>query len=107
MAKEFTSANFQKEVLDARGPVLVDFGAAWCPPCRQLSPIVDQLAKENPDLPIGKVDIDANQELAIRFGVTNIPLILIFKDGEVVDSMMGFQQKNALQMALNKHKVSV
>lgn len=105
MAREFTSANFRSEVLEAEGPVLVDFWATWCGPCRQIAPIIDQLAKENPDVTVGKVDVDSNQDLAIRYNVNSIPALLIFKDGQVVDQTLGLQSKSALQALLNRHKV--
>ncbi len=105
MALEFTTDNFQTEVLDAAGPVLVDFWAEWCGPCRRIGPIIEELATENPDMKIGKLDVDAGQEIAMRYGVSNIPSILIFKGGEVVETTMGVQSKSALQGMLNRHKV--
>ncbi len=104
MAKEFTSSNFQAEVLEAEGPVLVDFWAPWCGPCRQIAPIIEQLATENPDVVVGKLDVDNGQDIAMRYGVTNIPTILIFKGGEVVETTMGAQPKSSLQGMLNRHK---
>lgn len=106
MALEFTKENFQSEVLEAQGPVLVDFWAVWCGPCRQIAPIIEQLASENKDLKIGKLDVDANQEIALKYNVTNIPTIAIFKNGRVVDSLVGGRPKSELQALLNRHKDS-
>ncbi len=98
--KEFTDDNFDTEVLQADGPVLVDFWAPWCGPCRQIAPMIDELASENPTVKIGKVNIDDNPEAAQRFGINSIPTILVFKGGEVSESFVGVRPKAALQQAL-------
>ena len=99
--KEFTDDNFDEEVLKADGPVLVDFWAPWCGPCRQIAPMIDELASENPSIKIGKVNIDDNPGIAQRFGITSIPTLLIFKDGEVNESFVGVRPKPDLQGALD------
>lgn len=98
--KEFTDDNFDTEVLQADGPVLVDFWAPWCGPCRQIAPMIDELASENPSVKIGKVNIDDNPEAAQRFGINSIPTLLVFKGGEVAESFVGVRPKAALQQAL-------
>ena len=98
--KEFTDDNFDTEVLQADGPVLVDFWAPWCGPCRQIAPMIDELANENPTVKVGKVNIDDNPEAAQRFGINSIPTILVFKGGEVSESFVGVRPKAALQQAL-------
>lgn len=99
--KEFTDDNFDSEVLQADGAVLVDFWAPWCGPCRQIAPMIDELASENPAVKIGKVNIDDNPGAAQRFGINSIPTLLLFKGGEVSESFVGVRPKTALQEALD------
>lgn len=92
-----TDANFETEVLKSSVPVLVDFWATWCPPCRMLSPVVDEIATEKAGVAkVAKVNVDENQELARRFKVQSIPLLLFFKDGELKDQLLGAAPKKTL-----------
>jgi thioredoxin 1 len=99
--KEFNDDNFDSEVLQSRGAVLVDFWAPWCGPCRQIAPMIDELASENPSIKIGKINIDDNPGVAQRFGISSIPTLLVFKGGEIAESFVGVRPKSALQQALD------
>ena len=101
---EFTDSNFQKEVLDADTPVLVDFWAVWCGPCKMVAPVVEELAKEyNGVLKVGKVDVDSNPEMSMKFGIRSIPTIMIFKGGKVVEQIIGALPKKTLVDKLLPH----
>ena len=95
-----TLENFEAEVIKSDIPVLVDFWASWCGPCRMLSPIVDQIAEERTDIKVCKVNIDDSMEIAARYGIQNIPTVLIFRNGEVAQKFVGLQQKATLLNAL-------
>lgn len=98
MALEITDSNFEETVLKADKPVMVDFWAVWCGPCRMVGPIVEELANEYADKAvIGKVDVDNNPQVAQKYGIRNIPTILFIKNGEVVDKHVGAAPKNALE----------
>ena len=102
MAIEVTDANFEEVVLNSDKPVLVDFWAAWCGPCRMLAPIVEELDKDfDGKATIVKVDVDAHQEFAAKYGVRNIPTVLVFKGGEVADKQVGVAPKNVYAEKLN------
>ena len=98
----FTDANFETEAMQAGQPVLVDFWAEWCGPCRAIAPMIDELATNYAcKAKVGKVDIDSNRDLALRFGIQSIPTILLLKDGEVVNKWVGMQPKPVIQKALD------
>jgi len=102
---EFSDDNFESEVLQADSPVLVDFWAPWCGPCRQIAPMIDQLATENlGSIKVGKVNIDDNAAYAQRYGVTSIPTLMLFKSGDVAQRFVGVQPKAKLQEALDAVK---
>ena len=99
---EFSSDNFDTEVVGSDVPVLVDFWAPWCGPCKMIGPIVEELAVEFGDkVKIGKVNVDNNQELAGKFGIRGIPTVMLFKGGDVVNSFVGLRSKEDLAGALN------
>ena len=102
MALEITDANFEETVLKSDKPVVVDFWAAWCGPCRMVGPVIDQLTEEyEGKAVIGKVDVDANQEFAAKYGVRNIPTVLVFQNGEVVGRQVGVAPKKAYSDAID------
>ena len=104
MALEITDSNFEETVLKSDKPVLVDFWAAWCGPCRMVGPIIDELSEEyEGKAVVGKVDIDSNQQYAAQFGVRNIPTVLVFKNGEVVGKQVGVAPKSTYTQALEQH----
>ena len=88
-----TKDNFEQEVLSSDKPVLLDFWASWCGPCRMVSPIVDEIAEEREDIKVGKVNVDEESELAARFRVMSIPTLVVMKDGEIVNQAVGARPK--------------
>jgi len=98
---ELNEQNFQEMVLDHKGTVLVDFWADWCPPCKVIGPVVDALADDYAGgVPVGKVDVDANPVLASKYGIRSIPALLVFRGGEVVNQLAGYQSKSQLAAAI-------
>ena len=93
--------NFQADVLEAEGPVVVDFWAEWCGPCKMIAPSLEEISEENADVEIAKVNIDENQDLAVKFGVRSIPTLMMFKDGQHVDTLVGAQSKSKLAAWIN------
>tara|TARA_A100001015_G_scaffold37235_1_gene41010 strand:+ start:3642 stop:4010 length:369 start_codon:yes stop_codon:yes gene_type:complete len=102
MALELNDSIFEEKVLKSDKPVLVDFWAEWCGPCRMVGPIIDELSKDfEGKAVVGKIDVDANQEFAAKFGVRNIPTVLLFKDGELVSRQVGVAPKKTYEDAIN------
>ena len=91
-----TKNNFQEEVIRSEKPVLLDFWASWCGPCRMVSPIVDEIAEERTDIKVGKVNVDEQPELAARFRVMSIPTLVVMKEGKIVNQEVGARPKNAI-----------
>ncbi len=101
---EFTDANFDSEVIQSDTPALVDFWAEWCMPCRMIAPVIEELAGQYAGkVKIGKVDTDANRDVGVKFGITSIPTIILFKGGEVVQKFVGVTTKEQFVQALDSN----
>lgn len=98
---KITKENFEKEVLNAEKPVLIDFFAEWCGPCKMMGPIVDEIAETNPDIIVGKINVDNEQELAMKYGVMSIPTFIVFKNGKISGKSIGAASKQEILNLIN------
>lgn len=95
-----TSENFEEEVLKSDKPVLIDFWASWCGPCKMLAPVIEEIANEHPEIKVGKVNVDDEPALADKYMVSSIPLLVLIKDGKVVNTSLGYKQKAQIEAML-------
>ncbi|MEO8666459.1 MAG: thioredoxin [Ignavibacteria bacterium] len=101
---EITDANFEQEVLKSELPVLIDFWAVWCGPCKMIAPMVEEIAAEYEGrVKVGKLDIDNNQQVSVKYGIRSIPTLLIFKDGKIADQIVGAVPKASIVQKLDSH----
>lgn len=102
MIIEITDNNFKSEVIESSTPVLLDFWAEWCGPCRMLAPTVEAIANERQDIKVGKINVDVEQKLAMSFGIDSIPTLIIVKDGNVAGKLVGYNSKTIVETFIDK-----
>ncbi len=100
MITNITKENFEAEVLKSEKPVLVDFWAAWCGPCKMIGPVIEEIANEYPEIKVCKINVDEEGELSIKYGVMSIPTLMIFKNGEVAQTAIGYRPKEEIEELL-------
>ena len=100
MAMQITKDNFEEEVLNSAQPVLIDFWAEWCAPCRMLAPVIDEISEENNGIKVGKINVDEEMALALEYSVSSIPMLLLFKDGKPVGKTIGLQSKEEIMQMI-------
>ncbi len=100
MITNITKENFEAEVLKSEKPVLVDFWAAWCGPCKMIGPVIEEIANEHPEIKVCKINVDEEGELSIKYGVMSIPTLMIFKNGEVAQTAIGYRPKEEIEELL-------
>ena len=99
--QKITSQNYEQLVVNATCPVLLDFWATWCGPCKMIAPVIDEIAEERADILVGKIDVDQERELAIRFGITSIPTLVVMENGQKKAQMLGFRPKEDILKMLD------
>lgn len=104
MIKYLNESNFNEEVISKKGVVLVDFFATWCPPCKMLTPVLEEISTSRATYNIAKIDVDENENLSMQYNISSVPTMLIFKDGEVVEKMIGYKNKEQLLEILGKYE---
>ena len=102
MITEITKANYDLEVVECEKPVLIDFWAEWCGPCRMIAPAIDSIATERDDIKVGKINVDTEQELCTRFEIDSIPTLIILKNGEIAGKLIGLNSKTIIESFINK-----